>query len=72
MGLGKSKLRYEGYGRDLRSALHALDSLLRFHYDHASVRVRNATYFVWDGEREHVIYYEKCRGRVRVFLIVGR
>lgn len=70
MGLGGSKLRYEGYGKSINDALVALDSLLRFHYDHATVRVGKppGSYFVWDGERTHPIYFQKSRDRYRVFI----
>lgn len=70
MGLGRSKLRYEGYGKSMKDALVALDSLLRFHYDHATVRAgkNSGHYFVWDGERAHPIYFQKSRDRYRVFI----
>lgn len=75
MGLGKSTLQYEGYGITKERALESLDSLVRFHYDHATVRRQRRhtesdyEYYIWDGDQGHVIYFEKCRGRYRAFII---
>lgn len=68
MGLGGSKLRYEGYGKSMKDALVALDSLLRFHYDHATVRVGKTPghYFVWRKSSSN-LFSKKSRQVPRIY-----
>lgn len=79
MGLGGSTVRYEGYGRTQHEAAQALDSLVTYHHEHASVRkeavrfdargsVTLYSYFVWDGQQQHPVYFDVSHGRFRAYI----
>jgi hypothetical protein len=74
MGLGRSTLVYEGYGRTKEEAVLSLDGLLRFHHEHVNVKyvlnIVTPHYFVWDGTQEHKIHYERSKGYIRAFIFI--